>query len=68
MPPTTPAPPNSCEPNPCLNGGTCEAKEGNFTCNCPDGYWGKLCEERGERSYCKRLRISQNRAVLAFYS
>ena len=52
---TTPAPPNPCEPNPCKNGGTCEAQGGNFTCACPDGYWGKLCEERGERSYCKRL-------------
>lgn len=47
VPPTTPAPPNPCEPNPCKNGGTCEAQEGNFICTCPDGYWGKLCEERG---------------------
>lgn len=30
-----------------MNGGTCEVKEGNATCTCPEGYWGPLCQERG---------------------
>lgn len=44
---TKPLPLNPCEPNPCKNGGTCEVKEGNATCTCPEGYWGPLCQDRG---------------------
>jgi len=35
----------SCEPNPCLNGGTCQ-EEGNYDyrCLCRDGYTGRRCE------------------------
>lgn len=37
---------DDCNPNPCLNGGTCVdgAGVGNFTCNCPTGFTGTLCE------------------------
>ena len=33
-----------CESNPCENGGTCTQHDTNFTCTCPSGYSGRLCE------------------------
>ena len=36
-----------CNPNPCLNGGTCQSNGfGGFTCQCPPGYTGQRCEIR----------------------
>ena len=35
---------NECAKNPCLNNGTCNNGVGTFTCDCPDGYSGDLCE------------------------
>ena len=29
---------------PCMNGGTCEAAPGTFSCTCADGYYGGKCE------------------------
>ena len=37
---------NSCSPNPCGNGGTCQLDEtvqGGYSCECPDGYMGVDC-------------------------
>ncbi|ELT92983.1 hypothetical protein CAPTEDRAFT_220507 [Capitella teleta] len=35
---------NECASNPCANGGTCEDHINGFTCRCPNGYTGPLCE------------------------
>ena len=38
-------PVDPCDPNPCLNGGTCAATEdGGASCKCVDGYTGDTCE------------------------
>ncbi len=36
---------DACQPNPCSNGGTCTDGVQELTCECPDGWTGKLCEE-----------------------
>ena len=33
-----------CVPNPCVNNGICFEKDKTFTCFCPPGYVGNLCE------------------------
>ena len=33
-----------CHPTPCHNGGTCESHDGVFTCYCPQGFAGSLCQ------------------------
>ena len=33
-----------CEPDPCLNNGTCVEAETTFHCECEEGYQGKLCQ------------------------
>ena len=37
-------PSNPCDPNPCLNGGTCSPVLDSFACSCIGGYTGELCE------------------------
>ena len=43
-----------CDPNPCLNNGTCtqvgEAPTSNFTCSCTADFTGDICET-GKLSY-----------------
>ena len=39
-----PTPTDPCDPNPCLNGGTCSEGE----CTCIDGYYGAKCENEPE--------------------
>lgn len=36
---------NECESNPCLNYGYCIDGLDSFTCQCPEGYLGPICEE-----------------------
>jgi len=47
-PATTPlatsAPAGPCENSPCLNGGVCVVSGDTFTCNCPQGYIGTVCQ------------------------
>ena len=35
-----------CNPNPCLNGGSCIQTRTNFTCDCPSNHYGILCEKK----------------------
>ncbi len=38
---------DDCDPNPCLNGGTCKDRDNSFTCTCVDGFVGDKCEIPG---------------------
>jgi hypothetical protein len=38
---------DDCDPNPCLNGGTCKDGDNSFTCTCVDGFVGDKCEIPG---------------------
>ena len=35
---------DDCDPNPCLNGGSCTDRVNNFTCACLARFNGSLCE------------------------
>uniref|UniRef100_A0A8B9VHY7 Agrin n=1 Tax=Anas zonorhyncha TaxID=75864 RepID=A0A8B9VHY7_9AVES len=45
-PPGTKKPPRPCDSHPCLHGGTCEDDGQDFTCSCPAGKGGAVCEKR----------------------
>jgi hypothetical protein len=40
--------PNSCETNPCLNSGKCVLSDSVISCDCLDGYFGKICQYKTE--------------------
>ncbi|XP_010003562.1 PREDICTED: agrin [Chaetura pelagica] len=42
---TTKKPPRPCDSHPCLHGGTCEDDGKEFTCSCPAGKGGAVCEK-----------------------
>ncbi|XP_072479058.1 hyaluronan-binding protein 2 [Notamacropus eugenii] len=44
---------SACRPNPCKNGGNCRRnrRRSKFTCSCPEGFKGKLCEIGPEDCY-----------------
>ncbi|XP_014796963.1 PREDICTED: agrin [Calidris pugnax] len=44
-PPTTRRPSRPCDSHPCLHGGTCEDDGKEFTCSCPAGKGGAVCEK-----------------------
>ncbi|NXB18675.1 AGRIN protein, partial [Rhagologus leucostigma] len=46
QPPGTRRPSRPCESHPCLHGGTCEDDGEDFTCSCPAGKGGAVCEKR----------------------
>ena len=46
-----PKPPvDGCQPNPCLNGGTCSPTPSGYMCYCDEGYKGDTCEGKGYSS------------------
>ncbi|KAK9406391.1 coagulation factor XII [Crotalus adamanteus] len=40
-------PTGHCDPNPCQNGGACEARKVGFHCTCTAGFHGRRCEKEG---------------------
>ncbi|KYO31536.1 agrin isoform C [Alligator mississippiensis] len=45
QPPATKKPARPCDSHPCLHGGTCEDDGKEFTCSCPAGKGGAVCEK-----------------------
>uniref|UniRef100_A0A8C3R903 Agrin n=1 Tax=Cyanoderma ruficeps TaxID=181631 RepID=A0A8C3R903_9PASS len=45
QPPGTPGAPRPCQSQPCLHGGTCQDDGHDFTCSCPAGRGGAVCEK-----------------------
>ena len=41
-----------CNPNPCLNGGSCDEADSGFTCTCESGFTGDICENPPSTSPC----------------
>ena len=37
-----------CLSSPCQGGGSCESHDGTFSCYCPPGRWGQVCQRRTE--------------------
>ena len=37
-----------CLSSPCQGGGSCESHDGTFSCYCPPGRWGHVCQRRTE--------------------
>ncbi|KAF5920300.1 hypothetical protein HPG69_007606 [Diceros bicornis minor] len=58
LPPGSQQPPRPCDSHPCLHGGTCQdqGSGGGFTCSCPAGRVGTVCEKA----------LGPSRSALAF--
>ncbi|XP_049629341.1 sushi, nidogen and EGF-like domain-containing protein 1 [Suncus etruscus] len=48
-PSTSHSMPSPCDSDPCFNGGSCDAQDGVYTCECPSGFQGQHCEKAKPR-------------------
>ena len=47
---------DACDVIDCQNGGNCMFEDGNWRCDCPDGYRGAICEQAGlSLRYCNMI-------------
>ncbi|XP_073345126.1 hyaluronan-binding protein 2-like [Pagrus major] len=54
---------NSCDPNPCFNGGSCRStSDTRFTCTCPEPYVGKRCQK--VRNVCQNIKCGRGDCVV----
>lgn len=64
--------PDYCDPNPCLNGGSCAVDiAGGHICSCTPGYGGMTCatDTSGKnRGYSARLRLLYLRLMGGFFN
>ena len=56
--------------NPCFGSATCEDGTFNFTCHCPDKYYGEHCEGKtfwflclGNHSTLEKINVCPNKAL-----
>ena len=42
---------DDCDPNPCMNGGSCEDLINDYACQCASGYAGSDCNSKGFHNY-----------------
>ncbi|XP_072523574.1 hyaluronan-binding protein 2-like [Salminus brasiliensis] len=51
-----------CDPNPCLNNGTCDTKtDGHYKCTCPRPFIGKKCQD--VENVCKNVKCGKGECV-----
>ena len=50
---------SQCEQNPCENGGTCKKHALSYTCDCPPGYNGSLCQNGKHKTKTKTKALIQ---------
>ena len=57
-----------CHPSPCHNGGSCESHDGVFTCYCPQGFAGSLCQHdlTKSRDRIPRFELNMSYMIVTF--
>jgi hypothetical protein len=47
-----------CSPGTCKNGGVCSSDGASFSCSCPTGFTGDICENTGTLTHCHQIDCS----------
>ncbi|XP_032065246.1 coagulation factor XII isoform X1 [Thamnophis elegans] len=56
-----------CDPNPCQNGGVCEARKAGFHCTCTAGFHGRRCETEGCFGSQRGLHVGKKETWLQYF-